>query len=106
MINPVGIDEEEEEVYDPMSDPFVAKTVIAYRDVFSSGSGVIVLVDLEKSYGKRSSHTPGDPYQTAFKEGERNVYLKILAAIELGKTASSKHEVEVGRTVKEIQVVT
>jgi len=97
---------EEEEVYDPMSDPFVAKTVVAYRDAFSGGSGAIVLTDLEKSYGNRSSHTKGDPYATAFKEGERNVYLKILAAIELGKTAASKHEVEVGRTVKETQVVT
>lgn len=28
-----------------------------------------------------TTHTPGDPYSTAFREGERNVALKILSDI-------------------------
>ena len=50
-----------------------------YETVFSTRHGQRVVADLmsQFNYG-RSSHTPGDPYETAFREGERHVILHIL----------------------------
>lgn len=36
---------------------------------------------LQSLYHERPSFVPGDPYTTAFKEGQRDVYLTILSLI-------------------------
>jgi len=64
-----------------------------YRKVFSSGLGKTVLEDLRRSYGDRSSFIPGDPYGTHFREGQRGVYLDIIAMIEQDEpTPKSKED--------------
>lgn len=37
-----------------------------------------VLADLEQSYMLRDSFVPGDPYKSAWQEGQRSVVLNIL----------------------------
>lgn len=46
----------------------------SYRNIFRGPDGLIVLADLQARLGGKS-HTPGDPYETAFKEGRRDVLL-------------------------------
>ena len=53
-----------------------------YDFVFSTDAGKRVLEDMEKSFFRRISHTPGDPYTTAFKEGQRDVVKKIHEVIQ------------------------
>lgn len=53
-----------------------------YQVVFSSDAGKRILNDMRKSFCKRSSHEAGDPFQTAFNEGERSVVLRIEHMIE------------------------
>ncbi len=51
----------------------------AYRDVFSGPSGMKVFNDLFNWCGGfASSHVRGDPYETAFCEGMRNVLIRIV----------------------------
>jgi len=53
-----------------------------YVSVFSSDVGNRVIADLMTTFHwGRSSHSPGDPYETAFREGERHVILHILNSI-------------------------
>ena len=50
-----------------------------YVSVFSKKEGAKVLADLMATFHMgRSSHASGDPYETAFREGERHVVLHIL----------------------------
>ena len=37
-----------------------------------------VLKDLKSAYQMRESYVQGDPYETARREGERSVFLRIL----------------------------
>jgi hypothetical protein len=48
-----------------------------YDRVFSDADGRIVLEDLRRSYGDRRSFVEGDALATAFREGQRDVYLAI-----------------------------
>lgn len=48
----------------------------SYRNIFRGPDGLNVLDDLQARLGGKS-HTPGDPYETAFKEGRRDVLLLI-----------------------------
>ena len=48
----------------------------AYRDTFESVDGRVVLDDLRKAFGNRLSFTQ-DPYITAFREGQRDVLLRV-----------------------------
>jgi len=52
-----------------------------YKQCFSSAAGEKVLEDLNASYGNRISFS-SDPYATAFKEGQRSLYLRILSMIK------------------------
>lgn len=62
-----------------------------YRDVFLNESGKKVLEDIEKFTGARApSHTPGDPYTTAFKEGMRRVFLRLDSLINMDDTTLKK----------------
>ncbi len=50
-----------------------------YADCFGTREGLKVLEDLKSAYQLRESYTKGDPYETARKEGERSVYLRIIS---------------------------
>lgn len=54
-----------------------AKIIGAYKECFGSVAGKLVLDDMNKAWMKRVSHTKGDPYETAFKEGQRSVPVRI-----------------------------
>lgn len=54
----------------------------AYRNTFTSESGKAVLDDLRKSYGRRKSFVPGQADTTAYHEGQRDVYLRIMAFLD------------------------
>jgi hypothetical protein len=69
---------EEDAVYDRIMD---------YSRTFSDGHGRNVLTDLCAQYEQRSSFVPGDPYATAFREGQRDVVLAIKAVL---RTAEDK----------------
>jgi len=51
-----------------------------YRNAFPPGS--VVLADLERRFGRRRSFTPGQPDTSAFREGQRDVYLMILSFLD------------------------
>ena len=54
-----------------------------YREVFSSDEGQKVLDDLKSRFGfQQTTHVPGDPYESAFFEGQRNAVLLILRMME------------------------
>jgi len=57
------------------------KRVKLYAETFSTGPGQVVLKDLRRQYCDTSSYTPGDPYETAFREGQRSVVLGILSEL-------------------------
>ena len=59
-------------------------TLIAYRQTFTSDAGEKVLADLNKRYMQRSSYND-NPMKIAFNEGERNVVLTILAALNINE---------------------
>jgi len=61
-----------------MSTVTITKLRKDYADCFGSISGGKVLDDLRKAYQMRESYVKGDPYETARREGERAVYLRIL----------------------------
>lgn len=51
----------------------------AYRDVFSTPSGQLVLQHLaEHNFVMAPTFVGGDPYQTALHEGQRRVVLSIM----------------------------
>ena len=58
-----------------------------YREVFSSDEGKRVLDDLKARFGfQQTTHVPGDPYESAFFEGQRNAVLLILRMMEPKRT--------------------
>lgn len=54
-----------------------------YQSVFSGPSGKAVLDDLMKAHNILSSTFDGDVNKTIFKEGERNVVLRILTILKI-----------------------
>ena len=52
-----------------------------YKQCFSSPAGERVLKDLEAAYGHRISYS-ANPYDTAFKEGQRSMVLRILTMLK------------------------
>jgi len=58
-----------------------AELVENYKQCFTSPAGEKVLEDLEAAYGNRISFS-SDPYATAYKEGQRSLFLRILAMIK------------------------
>lgn len=65
------------------NEPEVVARLRDYRQTFGTQAGRRVLGDLFRSYLYRSSHVAGDPHETSFREGERNVVLKIRAALKM-----------------------
>lgn len=53
-----------------------------YAQVFESDAGKRVLADLARvAHIMRPTYVRNEPYQTAFREGERNVVLRILSTL-------------------------
>jgi hypothetical protein len=64
-----------------------AKTITAYMDLFSSDLGKLVLNDLIKSTRfLTTTHEVGDPYTSAFNEGQRALVARII------RTCNMNHE--------------
>lgn len=61
--------------------------VEAYKSVFSSPAGELVLVDLMKNHGFNSSTFSGDVNKMLIKEGERNAILRILSILKMDMNA-------------------
>lgn len=62
----------------------ISDTVIAYRTVFDSEAGKRVLYDLAKvCHMLTPVHFPGDPYETAYRDGERSVILRIMRQLAM-----------------------
>ena len=55
------------------------------RELFSSKTGERILANMKAAYGDRISFSK-DPCETAFKEGQRSIYLEIKNVVE------KKHE--------------
>ena len=54
----------------------------AYRSVFTSAEGQVVLRHMLKKFNMSSpSFVQGDPHMTSFKEGQRHVVLSIMKFI-------------------------
>tara|TARA_B100000795_G_scaffold186306_1_gene141578 strand:- start:330 stop:521 length:192 start_codon:yes stop_codon:yes gene_type:complete len=51
------------------------------KELFSSKTGERILANMKTAYGDRISFTK-DPYETAFKEGQRSIYLEIKNVME------------------------
>lgn len=51
-----------------------------YINTFSTESGAALLTHMDELFGQ-ISHTPGDPYHTAYREGQRSVVLHIKQII-------------------------
>lgn len=57
------------------------QVVRAYREVFNSEAGKIVLEDMMKSFYTLSSTFDPNPHEMAYREGERSVVIRILKTI-------------------------
>ena len=54
-----------------------------WQKLMDSPDGEIILTALLEIYSLRTSHIPGDPYQTAFNEGQRDVVNFLLNLVRL-----------------------
>lgn len=60
-----------------------AQLIRAYREVFSTDAGKLVLHDLAKSCHVYHSTMNPNPHEMAYNEGERSVIIRILRTIEI-----------------------
>ena len=51
------------------------------KELFNSKTGERMLANMESAYGDRISFSK-DPCETAFKEGQRSIYLEIKNVVE------------------------
>lgn len=65
------------------------ETVLAYKRVFDSPDGQLVLKDLMRCSNMNSSTVGADPYETYFNEGARSIVLRITKT-----TAMSLNDIE------------
>lgn len=56
----------------------VEETIKAYKRLFTTEDGKLILADLKDSLNDGTSFVPGEPHGTSFNEGARSVYLGIL----------------------------
>jgi hypothetical protein len=60
-----------------------ADLVRAYKTVFSTDEGKLVLNDLMKTFHILQSTMDANPHEVSYKEGERSVVLRILRTINI-----------------------
>jgi len=58
---------------------------LSYRRTFGTEDGGIVLRDLKKRFGYEATTFSGDPYESAFNEGQRAAVLLIDRMLSEGK---------------------
>lgn len=58
---------------------------LSYRRVFNTDDGEVVLRDLKSRFGFETTTFSGDPYETAFNEGQRAAVLLIVRMLSEGK---------------------
>ena len=58
---------------------------LSYRRVFNTDDGEVVLRDLKSRFGFETTTFSGDPYQSAFNEGQRAAVLLIVRMLSEGK---------------------
>lgn len=51
------------------------------KELFKTRTGQKMLSNMKASYGDRVSFS-NDPYETAFREGQRSIYLEITNIVE------------------------
>jgi hypothetical protein len=56
----------------------VEELKLAYRRTFNTDDGAQVLSDLKTRFGFEATTFSGDPYETAFNEGQRAAVLLIV----------------------------
>lgn len=56
----------------------------SYQDTFESKPGQKVLADLERVCN-RETYVRGDTHETAYREGQRRIYRRIVKMIEYAK---------------------
>ena len=54
----------------------------SYRQVLKSEDGAFVIDDLEKRFNVNATSFSKDPYETAFREGQRDVVLFIRSTLK------------------------
>lgn len=64
-----------------------------YANTFGTDSGLRVLDDLQKSFGG-SCYSKGDPYDTSYKEGQRDVLTRIKELISYSGLEVEEEEKE------------
>lgn len=58
----------------------------AYREVFQSGQGKLVLADMAGAcHAQSSTFVPGDPVMSAFEEGKRWVWIRIQNVLRMSE---------------------
>lgn len=60
-----------------------ASRISAYQSLFNSKEGQIVLEDMMEAHHFKTSTFDGDQTKTIFREGERNVVLRILTLLKM-----------------------
>ena len=53
-----------------------------YQITFDTPEGMKVIADLKTAYYHRGSFIKNDPYETAYREGQRSVLIRILNFME------------------------
>lgn len=67
------------------------RKLAAFKDVFESPNGEVVLKELEQHVGD-ISYVKGDPYHTAFNEGKRELLARIRIMVsEANEAERSSH---------------
>lgn len=56
--------------------------VQAYKNIFESPEGQVVLLDLMRTHNVMNTTIGEDSHKTYFKEGERNVVLRIMTILK------------------------
>ncbi|WP_022729769.1 hypothetical protein [Fodinicurvata sediminis] len=63
----------------------------AYKRVFAGNDGALVLGDLcEQGNLNAQVHMPGDPQETAFRDGQRRMALRILGFLNMSEADAQK----------------
>lgn len=73
--------------------------IYAYKRLFDTEDGKIVLKDLAKSCHFDTPTFDPDPYQSAFQEGERHLFLRIIRTIN----ADPERLLEIVKTNQEVE---